>query len=278
MNIDQESLQTYKKDASDFSSALKQGVNFKKSKFKVGKNGRCHFLNGKNLCEIMINLGEKSLCQVCTDHPRFRSFFNDRIETGLGFCCEEATRNILTFTDKIELTLTADDGENQQLDFNQKNVLEFRKKALKIVQNRALNINDRIQKLLEECFFNYNSKQLNKAIKLFLTFERIDKNWTKKLKHLKNKKLKTQIDQEFSLQAEQFLVNSLYRHLSDAEDTLWVRARAVACVISWWIVLNVIIQNQGDIFDTVRAYSTEVEYSQKNLDKLFNFAYKFIKI
>ena len=103
MNIDSESLSVYKKDNSAFSETLKNGINFKKSKFKCDKTKRCAFLNEQGLCEIIINLGEKSLCQVCRDHPRFRSFFDDRIETGLGFSCEEAAKIILSFKDKIDL-------------------------------------------------------------------------------------------------------------------------------------------------------------------------------
>ena len=111
----------------------------------------------------------------------------------------------------------------------------------------------------------------------------MDKNWTKRLKGIRKKPFNISIDESLSLYCEQFLVNELYRHLSDAEDTLWVRARAIASVFSWWII-KTIIENEKEsdcfstIVDVVRAYSAEVEYSQKNLDKLFFFAYKFIKI
>jgi len=151
MNIDSETLEIYKNDKSSFSSALKCGINYKKSKFKADKNKRCAFLNEQGLCEIILNLGEKSLCQVCRDHPRFRSFFSDRIETGLGFCCEEATRQILSFEDKIEPVLVSDNGASDTLDYNENNVLQFREKALNILQNRELDINQRIDDLLKLC-------------------------------------------------------------------------------------------------------------------------------
>ena len=142
MNIDEKTLGDYKNNTSEFSATLKKGIDFKRSRFKANKLGRCAFLNDKNLCDIIINLGEKSLCQVCTDHPRFRSFFNDRVELGLGFCCEQATKIILSYADKIQPILTSDDGKTEQLDFNEKNVLEFRTKALNIIQDREIDIND----------------------------------------------------------------------------------------------------------------------------------------
>ncbi len=279
MNIDKKSLEKYKNDGSEFSKTLKQGVNFKKSKFKAKKDGRCAFLNDIGLCEIIINLGENNLCQVCHDHPRFRSFFNDRIEMGLGFCCEEATKIILSFKDKIEPTLIADDKTDFPLDFNQKNVLEFRKKVLNILQNRTKDINQRIECLLSVCNVSFLEKDFIKVVKTFISFERLNKSWTKRLKTIKNITFNKNTDESLSLICEQFLVNSLYRHLSDAEDTIFVRARTIACIFSWWIIKSILkTESYNEIFDIVRAYSSEVEYSQKNLDKLFNFSYKFIKI
>jgi len=252
--------------------------------FRSDKSGRCAFLNGEGLCEIIINLGEGALCQVCRDHPRFRSFFDDRVEMGLGFCCEEATRIILSYNDKIVPVLTFDDKKQEQASFIQEHVLKFRQKALEAVQRRDENINDRINELLALCNAEITEQDVKKFFKTFVSFERLGKSWSNRLKMLKKKPLDYKTDESFSLWCEQFLVNSIYRHLSDAEDTMWVRARTLACVFSWWIIKGVFkseLPSKDDfelLCDIVRDYSAEVEYSQKNLDKLFNFAYKFIKL
>lgn len=283
MNIDEQTLTNYKGYEGEFSSALKSGINFKKSKFRTDKFKRCAFLNEKGLCEIIINLGEKSLCQVCTDHPRFRGFFEDRTETGLGFCCEEASRIVLSFKGKIEPILISDDRAEIELDFNEKNLLQFRGKALNIVQDRTVNINQRIENLLALCNANFLEDDFKKIIKTFLSLEKIDKEWTKKLKSITKTAFDKSTDQSLSLYCEQFLVNGLYRHLSDAEDTMWVRARTIALIFSWWVVKSIIDLEKTDnlletTIDAVRSFSAEVEYSQNNLNKLFNFCYKFIKI
>ncbi len=284
IDIDKDSLTAYKNDKSNFSPTLKSGINFRKSKFKYDKHKRCAFLNDKGLCEIINNLGEKCLCQVCRDHPRFRSFFDDRTEMGLGFCCEEVSRIVLSFTDKIEPILISDDSIQTELDFNQKNVLNFRKKALDIIQEQSTNINDRIERLLKTCNATFSKCDLKRILKTFLSFEHIDKNWINALKSI-NVSIFKDTNNALSHYCEQFLANSLYRHLSDAEDTMWVRARTIACVVSWGIINNIVSQKLIDkqnlldvIIDTVRTYSTEVEYSQKNLNKLFSLCYKFIKI
>ncbi len=280
MCIDKESLDAYKKENSGFATTLANGINFKKSKFKSDKFGRCAFLDANGLCEIISNLGENALCQVCRDHPRFRSFFGDRVETGLGFCCEEATRIILSSKDKIQPVLVKDDGVDNQLDFTDENLLEFRAKVLKIVQDRSLPIDDRVVALLKACNANITELNFKKIVKLFLSFERLDKGWTKRLKGLKIKPFSINTKESLALYCEQFLANELYRHLSSAEDTMWVRARGIACVLSWLIINNVIAETEdfSEIIDVVRAYSAEVEYSEKNLNKLFVFAYEFIKI
>lgn len=329
LNIDAETLCGYKNEPSAYALALKKGVNFKKSQFRRDKAGRCAFLNGEGLCELILNLGEQRLCQVCRDHPRFRSFFGDREETGLGFCCEEAARLILSFPQKIELlleegceeegrgvggnpnaqgadgnpnaqgaggnpiegaTAPQQGGESVPLDFNQQNVLNFREKAIRIVQNRTETIENRVQSLLKLCLASPAQSDEKAVLKRFLSLERLDKAWTRRLKMLKDRPLIAPVKEELSLCCEQFLVNSLYRYLSDAEDTAWVRARAVACVFAWWVVQAVALQNAPDgaaegerklFFDVVeaaRAFSCEVDYSQKNLNRLFAFAYRFVKI
>ena len=284
INIDEQSLTNYKACDGEFSSDLRSGINFKKSKFKTDKLKRCAFLDEKGLCEIIKNLGEKSLCQVCRDHPRFRSFFEDRTEMGLGFCCEETARIVLSFRGKIEPILISNDRAEIELDFNQKNILQFREKALDIVQDRTSDINQRIDSLLRLSNATSLDIEFNKVLRTFLSFEKIDKKWTKRLKSI-DKSFNKTTDQSLALCCEQFLTNGLYRHLSDAEDTMWVRARTIALVLSWWVIKCItekeLKANESLlplVTDVVRSFSTEVEYSQKNQEKLFNFCYKFITI
>lgn len=62
---------------------------------RLDENGVCPFLNSAGLCSLILSYGEKALCQICTDHPRFRNYYKDHMELGLGLCCEEACRIIL---------------------------------------------------------------------------------------------------------------------------------------------------------------------------------------
>ena len=279
MIIDNCTLNQYKKDASNFSNTLKSGIDFKRSKFKSNKNKRCAFLNDNNLCDIILNLGENSLCQICKDHPRFRSRYGNVLETGIGFCCEEGAKLILSTEDKIELTLINDDDSD--LSFIEDCILKFRDKAVNIIQDRNIDINDRILSLLDLCSVK-GDVDFSKILKTFNSLERLNKSWSIRLKKLKGKDVSTKTGDNLALYCEQFLVNSLYRHIITAEDVIDARARAIFCVISWWII-NAVYQCEREkevdfelICDIVREFSCEVEYSQKNLIKAFAFAYKFI--
>ena len=284
MCIDKQTLNAYKNDNSPFSKTLKKGINFKKSKFKVDESGRCAFLNDNGLCDIIINLGEQSLCQVCKDHPRFRSFFENSIETGLGFSCEQATKIILSFEDKIQPVLIKDDKAQKETPFIEGQVLAFREKAIGLIQDRTIDINQRINELLSLCFAKVDQSDFEDTIKTFSSLEILDPKWLARISKLTEKNFALKTSQELSLYAEQFLVNSIYRHLADAEDTLWVRARTIACVFFWFVVNGIYEKERTEqkdfalVCDIVRAFSAEVEYSQKNLNELFEFAFEFIKL
>ena len=64
--------------------------------FHTDHTERCAFLNERGLCDIILTLGEDALCDICTDHPRFRTYVGDTLHLGLGLCCEEACRLVLS--------------------------------------------------------------------------------------------------------------------------------------------------------------------------------------
>ena len=78
--------------------------------FCLDEKERCPFLNGQGLCDIIIEQGEEALCQICDDHPRFRNFFSDREEIGLGLCCEAAAQLIVSRKEKTGM-IVLEEGE-----------------------------------------------------------------------------------------------------------------------------------------------------------------------
>ncbi|MGL4345547.1 MAG: flagellin lysine-N-methylase, partial [Cellulosilyticaceae bacterium] len=48
---------------------------------------RCPFLNQKNLCQLVVTLGEDYLSDVCRRYPRHMNTYEDRVEYSLDFGC-----------------------------------------------------------------------------------------------------------------------------------------------------------------------------------------------
>lgn len=60
--------------------------------YRLKIDGRCPFLNSKNLCDIVLNLGPQALCQICSEYPRYSFEFDGAVEKSLTISCEEAGR------------------------------------------------------------------------------------------------------------------------------------------------------------------------------------------
>lgn len=105
--------------------------------FRLKDGERCPFLNEDKLCNMILRHGEDMLCQICTDHPRFRNYWTDRTEIGLGLVCEEAGRLILSGTEPMKLVTLSDDGDNTPLSEDEAWLLELRDKLLENIREEG---------------------------------------------------------------------------------------------------------------------------------------------
>lgn len=104
IDIDERTDQYYRQVTGDFGKRLEEGISRDGTPhFRLkGEKERCAFLNDQNLCDIFIHLGEEHLCSICREHPRFYEWYEDIpglmdwTETGLGLCCEEAVRLLVS--------------------------------------------------------------------------------------------------------------------------------------------------------------------------------------
>ena len=104
IDIDPDTRERYRRIPGAFGARLNAAIDDGEvSAFRLGADERCPMLNNNGLCDLITTLGEDALCQICADHPRFRNFFADRTEIGLGLCCEEAARLILSREEPMAL-------------------------------------------------------------------------------------------------------------------------------------------------------------------------------
>lgn len=97
IDVDEESLIYYNSIEDEIGNELRENISDVPSPhFVLGAEERCPFLEKSGLCRLILTLGEDSLCDICREHPRFYNEFSDRTEAGLGLCCEEAARLLLS--------------------------------------------------------------------------------------------------------------------------------------------------------------------------------------
>ena len=137
IDIDDESLARYARLKGDFGDRVRRGISREgEPHFILTEGERCPLLNQDNLCELILNEGEGALCQICRDHPRFRNYFSDRIEMGLGLVCEEAARVILSWPRPLRLIrLEGDAAESPTED--ERYLLDLREKWLDSIEDNG---------------------------------------------------------------------------------------------------------------------------------------------
>ena len=77
---------------------------------------RCPFLNSDNLCDIICEMGEECLCDICREHPRYYTTLFDTVFGGVGLACEEAAKLILTSPLPHRYITLETEGEREECD------------------------------------------------------------------------------------------------------------------------------------------------------------------
>lgn len=281
IDIDEDTLECYRQIGGDFGRRLAENIDLTETPhFKLTKDERCPFLNEKNLCDIILNLGEESLCKICTDHPRFRNFFSDHTETGFGLCCEAAAKQVLDFKEKAEEVVLEEEDGGEPLSAWEQTILSARQKLIAVAQDRSLPFSARLQAISDYAGAKANSKSLAQWAAFYKTLERLSPDWDEELEILSRMKtpLKNPTEALPDTPFEQLLTYFLYRHLPDAEDAEDLKKRAGFAALSCQILFALCSEKtaNGEPFsvdmlaELARMYSSEIEYSQENIDSLLD--------
>ena len=85
--------------------------------FILNEDERCPFLQQDGLCELILQLGEASLCEICREHPRFYEQIGDTELIGLGLSCE-AVAALLLHEHALSFQICYEDGVVSAADLN----------------------------------------------------------------------------------------------------------------------------------------------------------------
>lgn len=277
IDVDAKTLSKYKNVGGEFGERLFKNISLDdEPHFILAEKERCPFLNRDNLCDIIINLGEGYLCQICDAHPRFKNELPDRIEVGLGLCCEAAGRLILAKKEKTKFFPKIETDDE---------IILLRNEILSVLQDRRSSIEKRIDKVFSLLGTEKDGRTTAEWANVLLNLERLDENWTKLLLKLKNFDGDT-ADFDRSMlsrqtEYEQFLVYLIYRHFANAPDFDSAVARARFAVAGYEILRSlgaVIFSEKGDFtlddqIELARLFSSEIEYSDENLYTILDELY-----
>ena len=283
IDVDADTLEYYHTIEGELGQRLQQGIDEggETAHFILGKDERCPFLNRTGLCDLITELGEESLCQICTDHPRYRNFYADRTEIGLGLCCEAAGDLILKKQDKTELVILEDDGEKEEPDVADVSLLNWREELFAIAQNRNMTMKERVDAILRAAEMTIPERNLSEWADIYLELERLEESWTERLTELKETDLSCAPDldtHEWEVAFEQLMVYFLYRQLPFALDDGEYEGRAAFCVLSYCFIrdlcrVHAVLHGNVELDDLVeiaRQYSAEIEYSDENVEALLD--------
>lgn len=270
IDVDEDSLAYYRSLEGKIGERLRRNIDFSADPphFILAEKGRCPFLNEHNLCDLILEKGEGALCQICDDHPRFYNEFSDRVEIGVGLCCEAAGQLILGRTEKTQLVMQ-EDG-NDQSDDEEAALLVLRDQLFAVAQDRAKPIEARMQGILAACGTQLPAATISDWAQFYAQLEQLDPAWQKQLDLLQQPDLG--VSEQWDTAFEQLLHYFLYRHLPGALYDGCVQERAAFAVLSVQIIRALcgrIRELQlDDIVEISRMYSSEIEYSDENVDAI----------
>ncbi len=263
IDIDDVTLNKYNNLKGDFANRLKSNISLEETPhFKLDKSERCPFLNECGLCDIITTVGEDMLCQICADHPRFRNYYGDFTEIGLGLACEAAAKIILTNKEKSRLNLTS-----QALELP---IIKFRENIFDILQDREFSIEERVENLLS--FIGAQLPCNTDWYTVFNNLEKMDKAWDQYLPNIKDGLNYSCGDTTLDTAYEQLVVYLIFRHLLNSQYDDLLKERVLFAAIIYKIIRAMNTDNTLDsLLNIARLYSCEIEYSDENINTILSY-------
>ncbi len=259
IDIDEETMALYHSLGGEMGEKIRSHIEGEVPHFILQEKERCPFLNQTGLCDIICELGDGAICDICYLHPRFSHFYSAFTETGLGLCCEEAVRIILTEEEKFSISIPTCARPEE------KAFLKERQAVFDILQNREFSFLNRLQTLAKifDLPFDFPNQEL---YEFYMSLERLDADWEAELKKLLCHEFSQGIFERQDLQLffEQLGCYFVFRHFDKGVGFALLGCYAIGAICAGCTSFE-------KMLDVVRMYSSEIEYSEENTEKVANF-------
>ncbi len=272
IDIDSDSRAFYRTIKGSFGERLASVIDDggESAHFRLTADERCPLLRDDGLCEMILTLGEESLCQICADHPRFRNFYGGRTEIGLGLCCEAAGQLILARSSPMRIVPLADDGDPTPLNREETEFLARRDVALSLLADDTVSLEARIAALLAHGGASIPPRGMEAWREIYRSLERLDPAWDTVLDTLTDA---APSDAAWEKPFARLLEYFLYRHLPAVLDDGRYAARIAFCVFSTEVIRALFAVEEmtlARLVDLARRYSAEIEYDEDNVETLLD--------
>ena len=282
IDVDEKALSKYRGINSDFGERLQGSISSDNTPhFILGGNERCPFLNGKNLCDIIINCGEEYLCDICREHPRFYEWYGNYKDCGLGLCCEEACRLLLSSDEPLKFIKETDEttDDNKIDSAVAQRIFEIREHIFNIISDRkALTLSQRIThccdyiNTLQKSFGCKSSCEIkdtvNEIFEIMKMSEPFDDSFPKFLNSFSFDKLRKSRDKAES-KYERLFTYFVFRHFIKAIYDNDLITHFKVCIL---LLITELLYEESSkelsTLDAVKYISKQFEYSEENTDLL----------
>ena len=239
--------------------------------FTLTAEERCPLLEPSGLCSLILEAGEDSLCDICAEHPRFYNWYDDRVERGIGLCCEAAAALILGSREPFSLlaegTPYCPTGKAAERDA-----------LLALARDRSVSFEERCRAILLRCGWKTPPQWNHRDwAARYALLEVLDPEWSAALAALAvwdgagTAEYRQQAS-AWETEYEQLLCYFIYRHYLTMEETFGAAAAAGFAVLSCAVIFWLQAMEQAVEFsrraELARRYSSEIEYSDENPQQL----------
>ena len=267
IDVDDSAMEKYSRLTDPYLKKIKDSIESSDTSnhFRLDKDGRCPHLNKDGLCNIIINLSEDYLCDICRNHPRFYNVLENRVEVGVGMSCEAAARLILSSDSYLDVIEVGElDEQPSETNFD---VLSLRNELFLILSDRSLKYFDRLNEISKIAGVSLSKKSDKSWRELISSLEYLDNSHREMFLSYTSKIEENEENSEYQ---ERFLAYLIYRYLPAAESKEEAKAY-VGFSLFLERLFNSLIK-KSDSFESIvefsRIISEEIEYSTDNVDEI----------
>lgn len=135
IDIDEDTYDYYQNVGGAFGERLRGHMAKQEERsFVLQSDNRCPFLNKQNLCDIFTELGEESLCRICTEYPRYHELAGNYEQSDMSLSCMELCRIFFATHAKIKYELRKDKTAGEEISREE----QARLNLLLLVRNTAI--------------------------------------------------------------------------------------------------------------------------------------------